>query len=386
MSVSRDRARIFVGGLGTFALREKEPSVETAFQDCGWLDSTEINLTSEMEEIIPETGSVADFLERSTKHSGSALWLQTGGDEVTFVRASSAKVYSARYYGRLRPTQKWQYFCFDSVKLNPSVALKFQGKRVMPVGFMALKDHSLSYDVPETFLVEVDAPLFIDKCVLWLCPRIGLNSETAMVLDVSGFGRHGTLSSGFADIWQQTTTPAEFLRLDGSDDTVDCGNVCNFTNEDFGIEFWLRVPAANGTAQEILAKKSASGTSAGFSAVRTAGNTVSFEISDGTDNPDIATTGTILQNVWKHVALVVDRSGNAQTYLNGAADGSPVDVSAVGDMTNALSLVFGKLSTGYGQVDIGDPRIHNYGLSGLPSGVAAQILSHYTAERAKHGV
>jgi len=197
----------------------------------------------------------------------------------------------------------------------------------------------------------------------------------------------GTLNSDYAAIWQQGT-PAEFLRFDGTNDELNFGDVLDDdASADFVIECWVRVQGADASLQEIFAKKSAYGdNTAGYALVRTTGNKIAFKVAGGASNAEVVTSASLLQNVWKHVAVTIDRNGNMQTYLNGVADGTPVSVSAIPTAQNALNLYAGRDGTNYGQVDTGDVRVFTFGAGGLPSDIATTLLDHYNAEKSFYGL
>jgi len=388
MPIQRNRERLGARGFGKLMVRELLPT-PGAFVDLGYLDETNLEHLAEMEIITDENGEVINVMEKSSKDSIASNLLQVSADEIDFIRNASGKTHTLRYFGLLNEYQKFQYYCFEQVKIDPSVARRFiQGKQVMPLKATAVKQ-SLTYDVPTMYVVEVNAPLSLDYLQLWLSPRRGLNNLTAMVLDVSGFARHGTLTSAFATIWQSAAAPERFLRFDGTVDALSLGDVLDDdATTDFMIETWAHIPAADGTAQEILGKKNLfADHSAGFAMRRETDNTISFKISDGDESATVASAATLLQNVWKHIAITIDRNGNGKMYINGAASGAAVSVAALETAaSNALPFYLGAINgTELGQVDISDTRAHQYP-SGLPADIATVILNHYTAEKTIHGL
>jgi hypothetical protein len=233
-----------------------------------------------------------------------------------------------------------------------------------------------------------------DKCELYLAPYLGLNTETNKILDISGFARHGTISSEYLNIWQQGTNPKEYLSFDGSVDEVNFGNVCDITTEDFGIEAWVRIPTdePNNVDQEILTKRAAGSSAVGFS----------FYATDYTD-PDALTfrvsikdasgalkvvdsTSGVVNDDWYHVFAIFDRDGNGTVYKNGVA-GTPVAISTVsGSLTNTTNLLVAARGTAHGKVDVGIIRFYNFGNGGLPSNIATIISNHYNGEKFLFGL
>lgn len=385
MSIGRNRGSIFAKGLGKLEIREVEPSSASAFSDVGYIKTSTINDTPTMLDLQDETGYMVQSLVQSRAVTGEHQLMQSSSEELALLMAAAEKVHCIRYSG-VTNGGRFQYFMFPYVRLNPGFTLGYQvGERLLPLRFTANKDQSMSYDVPIYMMVETNAEIRTEHLQLFVDPKYDLTTGSTKLLDMSGFGRDGTLSPAgdVAAHWAQ----ADILRFDGTDDTLSFGNVCNLgALDDFMIEIWLRIPAANGTQQEILSKKNASGTIAGFSLIRTTGNKIQAELADGTDHPLVTGSTNVLQNVWHHVALVGNRAGNAQLYLDGATDGAAVSITAVGDITNAIDLSIGKLSTAYGQIDMGAKRIYNFGTSGLPSDIEAIVARHYNAEKSKYGL
>lgn len=385
MALTKSRTRMEAKGPGRFEVRELEPTSASAFSNVGYVESTALNDEHTMLDLMDETGEMVNSISQGRIVSGVTQLMQTGKDELDLLSGAVEKVHAVRYSGITSPG-RFVYFAFDRTIINPSIPLNYAvGKRTLPLQLKAVIDQSLGYDVPPYYRAHADAEIHVDGLQLWVDPRLDFNAATAKLLDISGFGRHGTVyqAADVATVWGQ----ADILRFDGTNDYVDFGNVCNFAAlEDFAIDFWVRVPAADGSAQEILTKKASAGVAAGFSILRNASNQIAVELADGTDQPDITSTATVLQNVWNHVLVAVDRTGNAQIYINGAATGSAVDVSAVGDMTTTTSLYAARFGSAYGQVDIKDIRIYNFGADGLPSTIATIALNHYNAQKAQLGL
>jgi hypothetical protein len=385
MALGKSRVRMEAKGPGRFEVRELEPTSATAFSDVGYVEQTAFNDDRTMQDMMDETGELINSVEQSRVVSGVTQMMQTGKDEFDLLSGATEKVHAIRHSG-VTNASRFVYFGFDRAIINPSIPANYAvGKRLLPLQYKAVIDQNLGYVVPPYYRVHADAEIHVNGLQLWTDPRLDWNTATVKLLDMSGFGRHGTITptADVATIWGQ----ADILRFDGSDDYVDFGNVCNFAAlVDFAIDFWLRVPAADGTAQEIFTKKASAGVAAGFSILRDASNKIAVELADGTDQPDIVSAANVLQNVWTHVLLAADRTGNAQLYINGAANGSAVDVSAVGDMTTATSLYAARFGTAYGQVDLGNLRVYNFGADGLPANIATIALNHYNAQKAIHGL
>jgi hypothetical protein len=384
------RSRIFAKGLGNFTVLELSPTADTIFRNPGYLDNTALKDLVEVEVVKDENGNVILARENSQEARFLTNLKQTSIEEINLLRNAGGKLYAARYYG-LTKDNVFQYFCIETGSITPGVELPY-GKTARMLALNLLCHYltdTRGFAVPLYHFIQTDGEINVDNLCLWLSPRIGYNALTAKVLDISGFARHGTLTAAFATIWQAAAAPERFLRFDGASDALSLGDILDDDGTtDFMMEVWAHIPAADGTLQEILGKKNfVADHSAGFALFRNDDNKVFFRLSDGDETANIVSTMTVLQNVWKHIAVAIDRNGNGQIYINGVASGAAVSVAALETAaSNALPFYLGAVNgTEFGQVDISDVRVHRYA-SGLPADIATQILSHYTAERTIHGV
>ena len=383
MALGKYADRVFVRGPGNLQLLEKSPSAGTEFVHAGWLKSSEIDQSSEMVDHIVEQGFSVGWDEKTRTVLFSTILMQSGIDEINLPKLASGKVYGARYFGEVVRGGPFQYFIFDRLQLKPGVVIPFgKGERGIPITARASKDGSLAFDVPEWTALQTAGEIAIDNLHLWLEPRIGLNSGSDRLLDVSGWSRHGQFSADYSSIWQTGTTPERFLRFDGANDQLNLGNILNDdASGDFVIVLWLKFPTG-GAQEEILCKKSLVGdNTAGWALHKTASNTIAFKLASGSANATATSTGTVL-TAWKQAAVTVDRNGNIQVYLDGVASGSPATVSAIGTGTNAGNLYLGRDGTNFGQFDGGGLKVYRYLAGGLPSNIASLIAAQYAAERA----
>jgi hypothetical protein len=383
MGLQKDRTRIHVRGLGNLYLRELEPSEAADFSSAGYIKGTTIEDVYEMEDITPETGERTDRLEKSHTADLQTNLEQSSLEEIELIKLASGKVYAARYFG-LTGTGRFQYFNFDLAKVDPNLKLPFApGERLLPFRFDAFKQ-DLDYDVPVWFALETNGLVRIENLMLWVEPRALLNTATTKILDLAGFYRHGDLSG--SGLWLAGSTPLACLRFDGTDDTVDFGDILDDdASGDFVIECWLRIQGANGTQQEVLSKKAVySDDTDGFAIVRASDNTLAFKISDAAASATISSSSTVLINTWKHCAIAVDRNGGATWYINGAAAGSG-SVAAVGNGTNGTHLLLAACGANFGQVDLGGVRLYRFAAGGLPSW-ASVVVNHYNAEKGFYGL
>jgi len=390
MSLGKYRTRIHVRGLGTIMAREVEPT-SGAFSDLGYLQDISIADIQEMDEVHNDKGELIQALRTNRRAGAEANLMQVSKDEIDFLVGCADKVHAIRYCG-LTDTNVYQYWCFEAAKITPDVKLTYVvGRRLLPIRFVALKQSSLAYDVPLYYLVQLDREMSTSMLHLYVPFYDGKNYLTAYGLDFSGYARHGTVSADYATMWQLATA-LYFMRFDGTNDDVSFGDILDDDGSmDYVIEAWVRVMGANGGQEEILAKKEIiSDHTAGYSLVRSAGNKLVFKLSTGAASVSVTSASDILQNVWAHVAVAVDRNGNASTYINGAVDGTPGAVSALATGTNAFNLYLGRESKAasglFGQVDIGMVRIYQYAAGGLPSDITTILLNHYNGEKAKFGL
>lgn len=392
MAISRDRKRIIVRGLGLLEVLQVDPTPDTEFADVGYIKSTAFTDEQASEPIVDERGDLADVKVQSQTVTLESQMQQTTKDEVDLIRNADGKIYALRYSGSPQP-DRGEYWCVEQARIVPMQSLTFQpGERNIPLkGYSIFLSDEKGFAVPYYYMNEMAKPMRVKNLHLWTDPILGHNSETAKILDISGFGRHGTLNSDFAAIWQQTTTPKEFLRFDGVNDQVDFTDINALDDDgvgDFVIEVWVRIQAANGIKTVILSKKSSIDTiGAGYAIFRqVTSNLLGFKLDDSLASTAILNSTTTLQNVWRHFAVSVDRNGNATPYLNGAVDGAATSVAAIASGANALSLFIGRDAVLFGQVDIGAVRIYRFGAGGLPSDIATIILNHFDGEKAKFGL
>ena len=393
MALSRNRKRISVKGIGKLEIRKTEPTADTSFSDVGYLKQTTLDDVNELEDVIDEVGNLVGSFFKSRKVSLSSTLLQTSKSETDLLQQAVGQTHAIRYKGFDGNIFKW--FVFNKVVINPSVSLGFQqGERTLSLKANGIYQDDLAYSVPVYFIEESQKEMNTDSVQLWTAPHLSYNTETTKLLDISGFIRDGTLSSGYASIWNQTTSPKEYLSFGGSSDYIDFGNVCNvLADEDFMIEAWVHIPTDNNGVEEILSKKNSTNSSdAGYGLIiDTTSSTNYFKAYiKGATGSQVVITSANIDNTgtpWMHVAVVFNRSGNGQIYVNGSTSGSAVSItSASGSLTNSISLYFGRLGSGYGQVDLGTVRIHNFGANGLPSDISTIVSNHYNGEKYIYGL
>jgi hypothetical protein len=389
MGLQRDRTRFWSHGLGVVEIRQVSPTPDVDHSDIGYIEESTIEDLYELEKRFDETGSLTNVLEKSRAAAIRTKLMQVGIDEMGLIKNSKGMRFSLRYRGVNKDSGRFQYNAFDRVVLNRSLVREFKvGPQTIPFEAFAIDtSDDIGISDPIGYVYESAGQIRTSRLQLWLDARLGYGNATAKALEISGFARHGALNN-YATMWQAGTTPSGFLRLNGSSDEVNFGNILNDdASGDFIIEIWFAPKVANGSQVNMLTKKTlVSDNTAGFAVYRTTGNLMVFRLGSGTASAVASTSGTVLQSVNKHFAVTVSRNGNAQTYLNGAADGSPVSVAAIGTGTNALNLYLGHDGTNYGQFDVTVVRIYRYLTGGLPADAATMIANHYNAERQYFGL
>ena len=387
-----DRRQSFVKGLGALEVLQIDPVPDVDFVDVGFLKETKFNDVYDMEDVTDERGLPIDFLPKGQKVFITTSLMQSSKAQFDILRNAKTQLHAVRYFGR-ETANYFKYFALENARIVPTIVAEYKpGLRTIPVSIYSLLQQELAFDVPIYYIIETRGVMHLVGLNAWLSPRQGLNVGTAKLLDASGYARHATLSpSGdLATIWQGdgTGSPGYFLRLDGTDDQADLGDVLDVDDvSDFAFEFWVRIQGADASLQEIYGKKADDADTAGTRLTRTAANKIEFKISDGTNSATVITASTVLQNVWKLVALAVDRNGNGQLYLNGVADGSAASVAGVtATAANALDFIVGKFNGNFGQIDVGDVRWFRYGAGNLPASIGTFFADHFAAERGYYGV
>jgi len=138
------------------------------------------------------------------------------------------------------------------------------------------------------------------------------------------------------------------LNFDGTDDFVNVSDSdsLDIGTSDFTIEAWIKTNSA--TQQFIIDKKSSG---SGYYFYVESDGKLHGNLTDGTNSDGVVSSTSIKDNTWHHAVFVVDRDGNGQIYVDGNPDGSPVTITATGDLSNNDNLYIG--------VDNGDDKYFN---------------------------
>lgn len=145
---------------------------------------------------------------------------------------------------------------------------------------------------------------------------------TGAAMTVSGSGAAPTLNDGAPTFGSGDTS----VKINNAKAYLSASSVGDVTTEDIVVEAVLRcVTPASG--QYWFAHRA---TGNGWYGYCTA-TTYAFGISDGTAK---VTTFPVVDSHWVHLIVFVRRAGSSLIYCNGSA-GTPINVSAVGSITNA---------------------------------------------------
>jgi len=156
---------------------------------------------------------------------------------------------------------------------------------------------------------------------------------------------------------------ANAIDFDGIDDRVSMGDPSDgrldFGTSSFSFSLWVNCPLTT-SYQDFLYKGARESAVAGYIIYRrseASGGTASVSVGDGTQR--FQNDFSIASNTWIYIVGVVDRSSNRlRAYLNGIQQGSGTDISSLGSVSSAQSLLFGD---GYDNADaiIDEVRISN---------------------------
>lgn len=215
----------------------------------------------------------------------------------------------------------------------------------------------------------------------WINPRFGNFALPQYVFDTSLNRYVGSLNSDYATIWQTGVSPNHFLRFDGINDYLNLGNVDDLGSKDAIIEFWIRPKGADATEIAMIGKDAGG---AGYRIYRTPGNEMQARLYDGASvfYPTSSSDGSVTQNGWKHVAMIIRRTGgNGLIFLNGAQSGNGISFATLGSMANAASLNIGRNISNYGNFDIEAFRIYIFDAGQMPTNFSQIIATHFGFER-----
>ncbi|MBW2984271.1 hypothetical protein KY361_04100 [Candidatus Woesearchaeota archaeon] len=197
-----------------------------------------------------------------------------------------------------------------------------------------------------------------------------LSNYTYTIRDYSTFENHGAIGGGnYSQRPEWTTgTIGGAYRFDGIDDYIDIGNKADFNQaQSFTIEAWINKAVNATTIERIISKKDGDAADPGYQLAVTPQQTLEARIADGTNLVIKNSTTTITPGTWYHVTIAVDRtSQQLQLYINGQAQGSPVNITPTSlNPSNTRPLTIGASSnqSGFFNGTIDEVRIYTRPLS-----------------------
>jgi hypothetical protein len=157
----------------------------------------------------------------------------------------------------------------------------------------------------------------------------------------------------------------------GSSHYVDYGNIHDRTTDSFSLCVWFKTPTTPGANAAIIAKSS--GLTAAdpgyFVWYGSATDNIFASVADGASIASAATgagaAAAYFDNAWHLIVMTVDRSGELiQLYMDGVALGAAADTTAVGSLTNAISLQAAAVNAGsFMTIGIGNVTVFDHALS-----------------------
>jgi len=180
---------------------------------------------------------------------------------------------------------------------------------------------------------------------------------------------------------------SQALQFDGATDYVSVADNATLDatdTADLTLTGWFYRDTAT-TDDTIIAKRNGvASTDTGYIAyIDDADDKLYFEVSDGTDEYQLASASTFTKPGWNHYAIVWDQdsASGSEIYINGVADGATDTgtIGDIGDLSNAVVLAIGAESDAANYFDgrLDDIRVYSRALS------ASEILQLSKAGTAK---
>lgn len=197
---------------------------------------------------------------------------------------------------------------------------------------------------------ESDAPHQWDGLIGAWAPLLG--PQGAALYDVSGYGRHGVLTSmDPAGDWL-VDDRGYYLDFDGTNDYVTFGDVCDPLDLDYSISCWLKPAALSGVLRGFIGKEAVGQADRFYLGISSTDLLQGFWRVDATSAFEANFGGTTFSlNVWHHVAVTFDRDGVATGYINGTALPTTHSIASLNGLTfdNAQPLILGNRYTASAQ-------------------------------------
>lgn len=169
-----------------------------------------------------------------------------------------------------------------------------------------------------------------------------LNEASGSAVDSTSYGTSGSVSGTVA---RQASGTVGYGYDYGNNGQVDAGDPgdghLDFGTNSFTVSMWLNIDQSTGNYQLPLSKGGYQTSSPGYSfETNTSGDTLQFEIADGS-NYEISPTSGVSNDIWYYVVGVVDKTNDRlRLYVDGSQIGIGTDISSAGSVSNSDPLTF----------------------------------------------
>lgn len=167
---------------------------------------------------------------------------------------------------------------------------------------------------------------------------------------ISFTNNYGTLTG--TATWLTCPDGSNCVNFDGSSGECSMGDAAalDVGTTDFSLALAI-YPNSLGTQLRVLSKKTnATSTNKGYHLLISTAGTITFVLSDGTNQNTITSAAGIITNqTWKLITITVDRGANGQIYVNNVASGSTTTMTSTANADNANNFYVGRAEgIGYG--------------------------------------
>ena len=195
------------------------------------------------------------------------------------------------------------------------------------------------------------------------------------VKDYSPSGFHGQTINSLED--NQPAHPSG-IELDGIADYMNFDDKLDFGTKDVLISTWLKVVDGTPASAAVIIGKYEDANNRFYLRLETDGD-ISIWCEDGGDNTVVATTtgaGLITADTWHHIAMVLDRDGDAYIYIDGVSKTVSTTTMTATDLNNAGDFRIGEYATAFTGMFIGLTTVYIYdGADGAPAALPADYAT-----------
>ena len=162
--------------------------------------------------------------------------------------------------------------------------------------------------------------------------------------DSSTNNNNGTLSGGTA---YTNAVYGQGVWFDGTNGFADCGtgdSLSFSSNINFTITFRAAINPTSLSYACIISKKGSRGSNRPGFMVKLESGLLKIQFADVPENTVQASAlMDVDDGVWRNYTFTADRDGYATIYIDGATNGTPVDISGIGDINSIRSLCLGTI-------------------------------------------